>query len=48
MVSRIAVWLASLGMSEYARRFAENRRDLSILADVTDRRLEKAGRRARG
>jgi hypothetical protein len=29
----IAEWLASLGMSEYARRFAENGVDLSVLRD---------------
>jgi class 3 adenylate cyclase/predicted ATPase len=42
-VSSIAEWLASLGMSEYAERFAENRIDLSVLPDLTDQHLEKLG-----
>ena len=32
-----------LGMSEYARRFAENRIDVSVLPDLTDQDLEKLG-----
>jgi class 3 adenylate cyclase/predicted ATPase len=39
----IAQWLASLGLSEYAGRFAEHRIDLSILRDLTDQDLEKIG-----
>jgi class 3 adenylate cyclase/predicted ATPase len=39
----IADWLKKLGMSEYAQRFAENRIDLSVLPDLTDRDLEKLG-----
>ena len=35
----IADWLEKLGMSEYADRFAENRIDLSVLADLTDQHL---------
>jgi class 3 adenylate cyclase/predicted ATPase len=42
-VSTIAEWLASLGMSEYSERFAENRIDLSVLPDLTDQHLEKLG-----
>jgi class 3 adenylate cyclase len=42
-VSTIAEWLASLGMAEYAQRFAENRIDLSVLPDLTDQHLEKLG-----
>ena len=34
----IEEWLGSLGLSEYADRFAENRIDLSILQDLTDPR----------
>ena len=43
MMSTIAVWLTSLGMSEYVERFAENRIDLSVLPDLTDQDLEKLG-----
>src|SRR5262249_2622384 len=39
----IADWLEKLGMSEYAQRFAENRIDFSVLADLTDQDLEKMG-----
>jgi class 3 adenylate cyclase len=42
-VSTIAEWLASLGMSEYAERFAENRIDLSVLRDLTDHDLKDLG-----
>jgi len=38
-----ADWLEKLGMSEYARLFAENRIDLSVLPDLTDQDLEKLG-----
>ena len=34
-------WLASLGLSEYADRFAEHRIDFSILRDLTDRDLKE-------
>jgi hypothetical protein len=33
-------WLASLGLSEYASRFAEHRIDFSILRDITDQDLK--------
>src|SRR5215475_9975818 len=33
-------WLASLGLTEYATRFAEHRIDFSILGDLTDRDLK--------
>ena len=42
-VQQIADWLKTLGMSEYAERFAENRIDLSVLPDLTDQDLEKLG-----
>jgi class 3 adenylate cyclase len=42
-VHEIADWLNKLGMSEYARRFVENRIDLSVLPDLTDQDLEKLG-----
>jgi class 3 adenylate cyclase/predicted ATPase len=34
-------WLASLGLSEYADRFAEHRIDFSILGNLTDRDLKE-------
>ena len=36
-------WLASLGLSEYADSFDENRIDLSILPDLTDQDLKDLG-----
>jgi len=40
---QIADWLGSLGMSEYALRFAEKRIDFSVLPDLTDQGLGKLG-----
>src|SRR5262245_47572649 len=37
----VSEWLASLGLSEYADRFAEHRIDFSILRDLTDRDLKE-------
>jgi SAM domain (Sterile alpha motif) len=42
-MQQIADWLKTLGMSEYAQRFAENRIDFSVLPDLTDQDLEKMG-----
>jgi predicted ATPase/class 3 adenylate cyclase len=42
-VPTVREWLASIGMSEYAELFSENRIDTSILPDLTDRDLEKLG-----
>src|SRR5262245_10430766 len=42
-MQQIADWLEKLGMSEYARRFAENRVDLSVLRDLTDQDLKDLG-----
>src|SRR3984885_6097072 len=42
-MQQITDWLESLGLSEYAQRFAENDIDFSILADLTDQDLEKIG-----
>src|SRR5262249_5707049 len=39
----IAEWLTSIGLGEYAQRFAENRVDASVLRDLTDQDLEKIG-----
>jgi class 3 adenylate cyclase len=42
-MQQIADWLKKLGMSEYAKCFAENRIDFSVLPDLTDHDLEKLG-----
>jgi class 3 adenylate cyclase len=42
-MQQIADWLEKLGMSEYTRRFAENRIDLSVLPDLTDEHLKDLG-----
>jgi class 3 adenylate cyclase/tetratricopeptide (TPR) repeat protein len=42
-VRTIAEWLASLGLSEYAERFAENQIDASVLPDLTDQDLTELG-----
>src|ERR1700730_8089583 len=42
-MSTPAEWLASLGMSEYAGRFAENGIDVSVLRHVTDQDLNDIG-----
>jgi Adenylate and Guanylate cyclase catalytic domain/SAM domain (Sterile alpha motif) len=40
---QIADWLEKLGMSEYARRFAENDIDTSVLPHLTDQSLKELG-----
>jgi class 3 adenylate cyclase len=42
-VSTIAEWLASLGMSEYSERFAEERIEIDVLPELTDQDLERLG-----
>ena len=42
-MQQIADWLEKLGMSEYARRFAENRIDFSVLPELTDLDLKDLG-----
>ena len=42
-MQQIADWLKTLGTSEYAERFAENRIDFSILRDLTDQDLKDLG-----
>jgi class 3 adenylate cyclase/tetratricopeptide (TPR) repeat protein len=42
-MQQIAIWLKSLGLGQYARRFAENCIDASVLHDLTDQDLEKIG-----
>jgi hypothetical protein len=39
----ITEWLASLGLSEYAGRFAENGIDISVLPDLTEQDLKDVG-----
>ena len=39
----IAEWLASIGLGEYAQRFAENAIDLSVVRDLTEQDLEDLG-----
>jgi SAM domain (Sterile alpha motif) len=41
----IAEWLSSIGLSEYAQRFADNAIDLSVLRDLTSSRPKSKGRR---
>src|ERR1700691_5925630 len=42
-MQEIVDWLKSLGMSEYAQRFAENDIDRTILGDLTDQDLKDLG-----
>src|SRR5580700_6350726 len=42
-MQQIADWLKTLGMSEYAERFAENRIDFSVRRDITDQDLKDLG-----
>jgi class 3 adenylate cyclase/predicted ATPase len=42
-MQQIADWLESLGLGQYAQRFAENNIDFEILSDLTDQDLEKIG-----
>jgi class 3 adenylate cyclase len=42
-VVTITEWLASLGLSAYADRFAENGIDISVLPDLTDQDLKDIG-----
>jgi len=39
----IAEWLASIGLEEYAQRFAENAIDLSVVRDLTEQGLKDLG-----
>ena len=36
----ITEWLASIGLSEYAQRFADNAIDLSVIRDLTEQDLK--------
>ena len=42
-MQQIADWLKTLGMSEYAERFAENDIDISVLPHLTDQDLKDIG-----
>ena len=39
----IAEWLASIGLGEYAQRFADNAVDLSVVRDLTEQDLKDLG-----
>ena len=39
----IAEWLASIGLSEYAQRFADNAIDLSVIRDLTEQDFKDLG-----
>jgi len=39
----MAEWLASIGLSEYAQRFADNAIDLSVIRDLTEQDLKDLG-----
>ena len=39
----IGEWLASIGLGEYAQRFAENAIDLSVVRDLTEQDLKDLG-----
>src|SRR3954466_8470410 len=39
----IAEWLSSIGLGEYAQRFAENAIDLSVVRDLTEQDLKDLG-----
>jgi hypothetical protein len=43
IVSTIAEWLTSLGLSEYTDSFVENHIDESIIRDLTDQDLKDLG-----
>ena len=47
MMQEVEQWLAKLGMSEYAERFAENRIDFTVLPDLTDQDLKAHASRPR-
>ena len=42
-MQQIADWLNSIGLEQYAQRFAENDIDVSVLRHLTDADLEKIG-----
>jgi class 3 adenylate cyclase len=42
-MQQIADWLKKRGMSEYAKRFAENDIDMAVLPDLTDQHLKDLG-----
>ena len=42
-MQQVADWLNTLGLGQYAQRFAENDIDPSVLRDLTDHDLEKIG-----
>src|SRR5215510_3844333 len=43
VTQQIADWLNSIGLGEYAQRFADNDIDFDVLSELTDQDLEKLG-----
>jgi SAM domain (Sterile alpha motif) len=39
----VRVWLGSLGLGQYEKKFRDNKIDLDVLADLTDGDLEELG-----
>src|SRR5215831_12211394 len=42
-MTSVADWLASIGLEEYAQRFADNAIDLSVVRDLTEQDLKDLG-----
>ena len=42
-MEQVGEWLAKLGLAEYAKCFADNRIDFSVLPDLTDQDLKDLG-----
>jgi hypothetical protein len=42
-MQQIADWLEKLGVSEYAKRFAENDIDVEVLSELTDKDFDRLG-----
>ena len=42
-MQQVGDWLAKLGLAEYAKCFADNRIDFSVLPDLTDQDLKDLG-----
>ena len=42
-IMNVRVWLGSLGLGQYEKKFRDNKIDLDVLADLTDGDLEELG-----
>ena len=42
-MQQVADWLKTLGMSEYAQRFAESDIDIDVLSELTDQDFDRLG-----